>query len=499
MRFAWLRLAVIALLAACGDGGDPSATTINGSIRGTVTDNAGASVANAAVALTGNAQAARTTNTDADGVYTFADVLPGTYTLTVTPPTGFTLGVVGTATVTVASKAQANASAFVLNRIVNGSITGTVSDIDAAAGLTNAAVALTGNGQTPRTTNTGAGGVYTFADLPPGTYSLAVTPPSGFTPFSQGTTSVTVANGAQATALTFSLRHDSCQVKRPDFGGAATAEDLALFAYDVNAPLNLQQTVVSDQDGVQVSNISYTSPDGGSVTGIIAEPVGRTGLRPGLIIMQPFSGTQQVPYAKQFAHAGAVVIVIDAPGIRRGGGTIPVFTIQDRMDQIQLVKDLRRAIDVLTARADVDDARIGYLGNSYGGAAGALLVGVDHRLKAAILAVANGGYVTHLTGAANFVESLAALSCSTRNAWIGHMTPIEAIRFIPHASGTELLFQIAKFDTAILPEDSQALYDAAPNPKEARFYESGHNLNLQALSDRMDWLREKIGLDEPAP
>src|SRR5687767_3098907 len=102
-----IEVAAVVSLAACG-GSDPISTTSNGSIRGTVTDNTGATVANAAVALTGNAKAARNTNSDANGVYIFANVPPGTYTLAVTPPAGFTIGTAGTASVTVPSGAQAN-------------------------------------------------------------------------------------------------------------------------------------------------------------------------------------------------------------------------------------------------------------------------------------------------------------------------------------------------------------------------------------------------------
>src|SRR5688572_12022537 len=113
-----LKVAAVVILAACGGDGDPTPVgPDNGSIRGTVRDNTGATVTNATVELTGNAQAARTTNSGADGVYTFADVPPGTYTLAVTPPTGFTIGVAGTAAVTVASGAQADASGFVLFRV----------------------------------------------------------------------------------------------------------------------------------------------------------------------------------------------------------------------------------------------------------------------------------------------------------------------------------------------------------------------------------------------
>ncbi len=114
-----LQVAGVVALAACGGDGDPMRVgpETNGSIRGTVTDNTGATVANAPVALSGNAQAARTTTSGADGVYTFADVPSGTYSLAVTPPTGFSIVAAATASVTVAGSAQANAPMIVLNRV----------------------------------------------------------------------------------------------------------------------------------------------------------------------------------------------------------------------------------------------------------------------------------------------------------------------------------------------------------------------------------------------
>ena len=111
-----LRVAAVVSLAACGGDSDPVRPDTNGSVRGTVTDHTGATVANAAVALTGNAQTDRTTTSGTNGVYTFADVPPGTYSLAVTPPAGFKVGATGSVSVTVASGAQANASAIVLIR-----------------------------------------------------------------------------------------------------------------------------------------------------------------------------------------------------------------------------------------------------------------------------------------------------------------------------------------------------------------------------------------------
>jgi D-alanyl-D-alanine carboxypeptidase len=108
---------VMVAVAGCDRDPIPISPDIHGSIRGTITDDTGAPVRNAAVALTRDAQAGRTTSSGADGVYTFADVFPGTYTLAVTPPFGYTVGTADTASVTVAGGAQTNATALVLTRM----------------------------------------------------------------------------------------------------------------------------------------------------------------------------------------------------------------------------------------------------------------------------------------------------------------------------------------------------------------------------------------------
>ena len=295
---------------------------------------------------------------------------------------------------------------------------------------------------------------------------------------------------------------DSCALARPDFGGPATAADRALFAYDASAPLNLKTTVDSTRNGVEFSTISYTSPDGGSVPGIMTRPVGRSGLRPGIVVMHP-SSAPTLPVtgamlamgeAHSLAQRGAVVIAIDAPSVRRGGSTALTFTAQDRRDQTQLIRDLQRAVDVLLAQGNVDPARIGFTGYSYGGMVGVQFSGIERRLKAAAITAGHGGHVTLATNK-TLLQNLSTLSCATRTAWFRDMTPIEAVRFIPGAAPTALLFQIGRFDTAVLPEDAQAVYDAASSPKEVRYYDTGHVLNSQAVIDRFAWLAKQVGID----
>ncbi|MDF1503453.1 carboxypeptidase regulatory-like domain-containing protein [Roseisolibacter sp. H3M3-2] len=392
----------------------------------------------------------------------------------------------------------------------NGSIRGTVTDA-AGATVANAAVALTGNAQGARTTSSGADGVYAFANVPPGAYTLTVTPPAGFTAGPAGAAAVTVASGAQATPSAFVLGRatasgaDSCKVARPDFGGPATAADRALFAYDADAPLNLKRTVEATVNGLQRSVISYDSPAGGTVTGLMVEQVGRTGRRPGLVVMHastspsgPAQGARAAIFMMQeAAQRGAIVIGIDHPYARRNGTSSPQFPLdmRDRPEHIQLMQDLQRAVDVLVAQESVDPARIGFLGYSYGAMMGAGFVGVERRLKAAVLAAGMGGHVTAVTNAVLLPQLNTFSTCAARAAWFRENVPIEPIRFIPNAAPTALLFQIGKFDANVLLADAQALYDAASSPKEALYYDTGHGLNPQAIVDRYAWLATHLGTE----
>ena len=288
---------------------------------------------------------------------------------------------------------------------------------------------------------------------------------------------------------------DSCAPARPDFGGAATAAERDLFAYPGNTPLTLQRTVESTANGVETSVISFDSPGGGSVTGLLFNPVGRSSLRPGVVLMHGMPGTARVmaPLGQLLAEHGAVGIAIDAPFARRSGQPVR-FSTEDRIEQIQLIKDLQRAVDVLRAQANVDGGRIAYLGFSYGGAMGALFVGIERRLKAAVLAVGDGGLVTHFTGPEDS-SFMTDLPCAARVSWFQAMAPIEPIRFIGFASPTPLLLQSGRLDDLVPAADAQDLHAAASSPKTILWYDAGHGLNQQASYDRLDWLHDMIGLD----
>ncbi|MDY7225075.1 acetylxylan esterase [Hyalangium rubrum] len=279
----------------------------------------------------------------------------------------------------------------------------------------------------------------------------------------------------------------------------ASDEERALFAYDRAAPLDLKTERLSVEDGVEVYEMSFASPKGGRATGRILVPQ-REGKKAGIVMMHgaPGSAAQLHPRALPFARRGAVVVSVDAPFARRNASAV-TFTAADRADQVQLIVDLQRAVDLLLARPDVDPARIAFVGGSYGGAVGALFAGVDARPATYILYVADGGFVSHFTSLDGTPQGpLAELSPEERESWIATLGPVGGMNWVGRARSGSILFQNGREDPLVPPAKAEALHRAAGSSHTVRWYESGHKLPDQAWQDMFRWLHERVGTDAPA-
>jgi uncharacterized protein len=265
------------------------------------------------------------------------------------------------------------------------------------------------------------------------------------------------------------------------------------FEYDEGAPLDIRVTSSRVDGDVRISKLTYASPKGGRVPALLFVPSGG-GPFAGLIAQHGLPGSKEnaVFRAELLAKLGVVVIAIDAPFARRSGAPL-AFTRRDRAEQIQLIVDLRRAVDLLRARTDVDDDRIAYLGVSYGASMGGLLAGVEHRIAAFALLVGNGGLVELLSEPRYRSAPLYTLSPAHRKAWPAAMRPIEPLRWVKQATAP-ILFLNGRRDQAVPARFAARFQRAAPQPKEIRWYDSDHIPPSQAWCDAAHFLGRHIGI-----
>lgn len=270
-------------------------------------------------------------------------------------------------------------------------------------------------------------------------------------------------------------------------------EALPLFEYDAGAPLGLERGETVKSGGIVREDIAYASPLGGRVTAYLLHPT--TEGVPGLIVMHGSGGSRSdfLSEGSDYARLGVLVLLIDGPSARREGEWID-FTERDREEQIQLIVDLRRAVDVLI-ELGADPDRIGYLGYSYGAAMGGQLAGVEDRIAAFVLDVGDGGLVSHFTGPDDGSGTPDGISQSQWEAWLAAMEPIEPIYFIGHAVPWSLLMQSARQDELIPVSDAERWHAAAGDSHEVMWYDSGHGLPLHAWCDQADWLREYLAFE----
>jgi len=260
--------------------------------------------------------------------------------------------------------------------------------------------------------------------------------------------------------------------------------------YDRNAPLELREAGVENREGVSVHDISYASPKGGRVPGYLVVPQG-PGPFAGIIFMHGAGGSREgtLSQAIMYARTGAVCLAIDAP--MSGGRAIPGEQFLDyrqpertRDAFIQTVVDLRRGVDLLLSRSDVDPKRLGYVGGSFGAFVGGVLSGVEKRIRA--YALPSGLASINEATVATVIKARQTLSKDQLEKSFEVIDAVSAVHYVSHAAPAALLFQNGDKDAGVPRESAERMHRAASDPKTIKWYDGGHGLNNQAVLDRAD-------------
>lgn len=153
-------------------------------------------------------------------------------------------------------------------------------------------------------------------------------------------------------------------------------------------------------------------------------------------------------------------------------------------------------MDLLLSRSDVDRKRIGFVGHSYGAHTGAILAGVEKRIKAYII-MAGAPSLTEFLRTSTIpaiVKTRDSLTKEQHENYFKTLVDVDPINYIGHIAPAALFLQFGKTDFYPSEEKARLYSEKASKPKLIRFYDAGHALNDEAKRDRATWLSEELGL-----
>jgi uncharacterized protein len=268
-------------------------------------------------------------------------------------------------------------------------------------------------------------------------------------------------------------------------------EDLrSQFDYDKTLSLEIEEHDTQTNKGVSVLDLSYASPTHGRVKAYWVTPSENEQVA-SILFVHPGPGNRNnfLEEAKLLAKKGAASLLVEAAwSAPEVWGPTMGEPNHDKEEFRQLALDLRRAVDVIVTRPNVDTKRMGYIGHSYGALFGGVLAGVEKRLQAFILIAGVGSFSD--VAAAN----IPTLTGKSLDEYRQVVNPIDPIHYISHAAPAPLFFQLGKQDD--FPRDKLVAYaEAASEPKLVKWYEADHySLNEVGRDDRIAWLTEHFSL-----
>ncbi len=271
-----------------------------------------------------------------------------------------------------------------------------------------------------------------------------------------------------------------------------------MFDYDSAALLDLEVLSEHLQGNIPIQDITYASPKGGKVTAYLIIPSG-SGPFAGVIFVHWGQGNRDefVDEALVLADMGTVSLLIDAPIVRPQPWTAPSNTPEElRESDIQLVIDTLRGVDLLLARPDVDQQRLGYVGHSLGATKGGIVAGIEKRVRAYVLMAGLPSVADYFRVSTHpyIVEMRATTPIEEMERFCELMEPLDAIHYVGHAAPAALFFQFAHHDEFITVRDAHWYEQAASEPKLTRWYDTDHQFNAEARHDRIEWFCAQLGL-----
>jgi dienelactone hydrolase len=265
-----------------------------------------------------------------------------------------------------------------------------------------------------------------------------------------------------------------------------------LLAYDRSAAFDLKEVSTTEQNGVTVRDLHYAAYAArhGRIKAYLVKPRGK-GPFAGLVFFHWLGEVKSdrsefLDEAVLLAGQGAVSLLIQGyfPWSQK-----PIAGPADRQQVIDQTIEVRRALDLLLTQPEVDAQRIAFVGHDYGAMYGAIAAGVEKRVKAYVLMAAIGNFSDWS------LKYWPATAAKGLGAYRQAITELDPIRYVDRAAPAALLFQFAEKDKYIPKALAIELFDRASQPKQVKWYDAIHDLNVPAAQkDRREWLTRQLGL-----
>jgi dienelactone hydrolase len=174
-----------------------------------------------------------------------------------------------------------------------------------------------------------------------------------------------------------------------------------LYRYDAHTPLQIESRRVRHGSGLVRERLVFSSINLARVPALLTYDPATPAPRPVLMIQHGIMSSKDDPrlgdLAAAWASYGFACLTIDAPlhGERAAGA----FDVLSLLTQpytgmrfvVQNVIDLRRTVDLIESRPDLDERRIAYVGFSMSTFLGVQFVAMEPRVRAACLALGGAG------------------------------------------------------------------------------------------------------------
>jgi cephalosporin-C deacetylase-like acetyl esterase len=213
---------------------------------------------------------------------------------------------------------------------------------------------------------------------------------------------------------------------------------------------------------------------------------------PGVIVLHILGGDFQLSrmFCHALAHRGVAAMLVKMPyyGPRRVMGVSrrmidkdPQLTVEG---MTQAVLDIRRATAWLGSRQEIDPERLGLFGISLGGITGALVAGVEPRLKHVCLLLAGGdiGRIAWESPEVREIREHWLKQGKKREDFLRAMASIDPVQYGGNVRGRRILMLNAKEDEVIPKPCTLALWEALGQP-EIVWYSGGHYSVIRHLLD----------------